>query len=131
MGANIIGIIKGKEWGTSSDRPVLVGAHWDTVNFTPGTDDNGSGVAAMLEAARAISHSGCKPQHSLIFVAFDLEEVGSQGSLVFIKEYLTQILQSELPKQMSLSRFQVRPKICRDTILKDLILLFELKVILT
>ncbi len=45
--------------------------------LAPGTNDNGSGTAAMLEAARAISHSGCKPKHSIFFVAFDLEEVGN------------------------------------------------------
>lgn len=59
-GVNIIGVIRGTEWGSTLDRPVVIGAHWDTVNFTPGTDDNGSGVAAMLEAARAIAHSECK-----------------------------------------------------------------------
>lgn len=60
LGANIISVVKGSTWSTAEDRPVVVGAHWDTVNFTPGTDDNGSGVAAMLEAARAIAHSGCR-----------------------------------------------------------------------
>lgn len=60
MGANIIGVLKGREWGTPNDQIIVVGAHWDTVNFTPGTDDNGSGMAAMLEAARAIAHGGCK-----------------------------------------------------------------------
>lgn len=108
QGANIIGILEGSEWGTANDRPTLVGAHWDTVAFTPGTDDNGSGTAAMLEAARAISHSGCTPKYSLIFVAFDLEEVGSQGSLLFIKDFLSQILKTDSPHDVPLERFQVR-----------------------
>ncbi|XP_021968029.1 uncharacterized protein LOC110863097 isoform X2 [Folsomia candida] len=106
QGANIIGILEGSEWGTANDRPTLVGAHWDTVAFTPGTDDNGSGTAAMLEAARAISHSGCTPKYSLIFVAFDLEEVGSQGSLLFIKDFLSQILKTDSPHDVPLERFQ-------------------------
>ncbi|ODN05151.1 Aminopeptidase YwaD [Orchesella cincta] len=106
MGTNIIGIIKGSEWGTPNDLITVVGAHWDTVNFTPGTDDNGSGVAAMLEAARAIAHSNCRPKYSIIFVAFDLEEVGSQGSLVFIKDYLMEILKSNFPNELGVSRFQ-------------------------
>jgi len=28
VGSNIIGILKGTEWGKSTDRPVVVGAHW-------------------------------------------------------------------------------------------------------
>jgi Zn-dependent M28 family amino/carboxypeptidase len=65
----------------------------------------------MLEAARALAHSGCSPSHSIIFVAFDLEEVGSQGSLVFIKEFLSQMLKDSeggLRGKVDLSRFQVR-----------------------
>lgn len=107
QGTNIIGIVKGREWGTHNDHPVLVGAHWDTVAETPGTDDNGSGTAAMLEVARAVAESGCSPKHSIIFVAFDLEEVVSQGSLVFIKDFLSQILKTGLPHDLPLERFQV------------------------
>src|SRR5579885_1570460 len=33
---------------------VLVGAHYDSVPGTPGADDNASGVAALIVAARAI-----------------------------------------------------------------------------
>ena len=36
-------------YGRSEDRIIVVGAHWDTVPNTGGLDDNGSGVAAMLE----------------------------------------------------------------------------------
>jgi len=32
-------MIKGTTWATGLDRPVLVGAHWDSVNFTPGTGE--------------------------------------------------------------------------------------------
>lgn len=94
-------MLKGSRHGTQEDRPVLVGAHYDTVTFSPGTDDNGSGTAAMLEAARAIAMSSCSPKNTIFFVAFDLEEVGSQGSLIFIKDYLAQVLGRE-----GLKRFQ-------------------------
>ena len=62
--------------GTNKDQPVVVGAHIDTVVGSPGADDNGSGMAALLEAARMISSSGCVFENSIIFVAFDLEELG-------------------------------------------------------
>ena len=42
----------------------------------------------MMELARALSHGECSPTYSVILVAFDLEEYGSQGSLVFVQEFL-------------------------------------------
>ena len=42
-GANIFGILPGKLWGTSRDRVVIIGAHWDTMTETDGYNDNGSG----------------------------------------------------------------------------------------
>ena len=66
----------------------MVGAHWDTTGFTDGYNDNGSGLAAMLEVARALVESGCRLKYSVIFVAFDKEEVGSQGSHEFVRGYL-------------------------------------------
>ena len=42
----------------------------------------------MMDLARALSHGQCSPTYSVILVAFDLEEYGSQGSLVFVEEFL-------------------------------------------
>jgi len=71
--------------GSDPGRPaVLVGAHLDTVRRTPGADDNASGVAVLLEAARALAGHE-RLAADLEFVAFNLEEpqgttyrVGSQ-----------------------------------------------------
>jgi len=51
---------------------VLVGAHYDSVAGSPGANDNGSGVAAMLELARLLKASA--PGRTLRFVAFVNEE---------------------------------------------------------
>ena len=51
-GTNIMGVLPGQMWGTAEDRVLVVGAHWDTVTNTGGLDDNGSGVAAMLELGK-------------------------------------------------------------------------------
>lgn len=66
----------GRRWGSPQDAPLVVGAHLDTVVESPGLDDNGSGVAAMLEVARVLTSSGCGFDNSVFFVAFDLEEIG-------------------------------------------------------
>ena len=95
QGTNMIGILPGKFWGTSKDQILVVGAHWDTVENTGGLDDNGSGVAALLEIARALKHGNCALTYSVVFVAFDLEEYGSQGSLYFVQDFLIEKVMKE------------------------------------
>ena len=51
---------------------VLIGAHYDTVSGSPGANDNGSGVAALLEIARLLA--GKPLARSVRFVAFVNEE---------------------------------------------------------
>ena len=58
---------------TRPDEVVLVGAHYDSVAGAPGANDNGSGVAALLELARLMRES--KPARTLRFVAFANEEM--------------------------------------------------------
>ncbi|MEE9182531.1 MAG: M28 family peptidase [candidate division NC10 bacterium] len=59
--------------GSSRDRPwLLLGAHYDAIDGSPGADDNASGVVALLAAAKALSQ--IKPAATLQFVGFSLEE---------------------------------------------------------
>ena len=51
---------------------ILIGAHYDSVRGSPGANDNGSGVAALLELSRLFVSS--KPQRTIRFVAFVNEE---------------------------------------------------------
>lgn len=53
-------------------RTIIVGAHFDTVPDSPGANDNGSGVAAMLELARIMRSLDAVA--NIRFVAFDNEE---------------------------------------------------------
>ena len=88
----------GKHFHTARDRPIIVGAHWDVVANTSGYNDNGSGMAAMLETARVIAQAvhrsdgeGCLKDgfdYSVIFVAFDSEEPGCFGSQEFIRRFV-------------------------------------------
>jgi len=54
------------------NRILVVGAHYDTVEGTPGADDNASGVAVLLELARL--HAETRFRKTVRFVAFTLEE---------------------------------------------------------
>jgi len=56
----------------ASPRILLVGAHYDSVFGSPGANDNGSGVAAMLALARRFAQTSAR--HTLRFVAFVNEE---------------------------------------------------------
>ena len=51
---------------------VVIGAHYDSVQGVPGANDNGSGVAAMLELARLFRDA--KPVRTVRLVAFVNEE---------------------------------------------------------
>lgn len=60
---------------------ILVAAHYDTVQGSPGADDNASGVAVVLELAHLF---GSSPTPRTLQIAFfDQEELGLRGSLAF------------------------------------------------
>jgi len=81
MGENVIATMTGTE------RPedlVIVGAHYDSIAESasvraPGAEDNGSGVAALLEMARIFSRY--PPKATLVFIAYSGEEQGLYGSV--------------------------------------------------
>lgn len=82
---NLIAEIKGEN---NTKRPLVIGAHYDTVVGTPGADDNASGVAVLLEIARLCAIS--RPDRDIIFLAFSLEEppafmTSRMGSYVYAK----------------------------------------------
>jgi Zn-dependent M28 family amino/carboxypeptidase len=63
---------------------VILGAHFDSVVGTPGADDNASGVAVLLEAARLLARSDLRSQ--VLFCAFNLEELNMIGSKAFARK---------------------------------------------
>jgi len=62
---------------------ILLGAHYDSVERSPGADDNATSVAIVLEAARVLSAA---TPRTLKLVFFDLEEIGLLGSQAFIED---------------------------------------------
>ncbi|MFW7268340.1 M28 family metallopeptidase [Gluconacetobacter sp. Hr-1-5] len=91
---NVIGKLTGAKY---PDETVLYGAHWDA--FGVGTDargqpvirrgaiDDGSGIAAMLEIARAFK-AGAKPARTVMFAAWTAEERGLLGSTWYVEHPL-------------------------------------------
>lgn len=77
---NVIGRL-----GAARSGPLIIlGAHFDSVEGSPGADDNASGVAVLLEAARILSTSRLRSQ--VLFCAFNLEELNMVGSTHFAKK---------------------------------------------
>lgn len=74
-GQNIIGRLEGT---TQADKTYIIDAHFDTVSNSPGADDNGSGVAGVLEILRVLAPY--RFSKTLRFIGFDLEEEGLIGS---------------------------------------------------
>jgi Zn-dependent M28 family amino/carboxypeptidase len=83
--SNIEAVIKGKD---KAEEILVIGAHYDTVYGSPGANDNGSGVAALLAMARRFSGKGSG--RTIRFVFFVNEEPPfyfseQMGSLVYAK----------------------------------------------
>jgi hypothetical protein len=67
-------------------RAVLLVAHHDSVPAGPGAADDGAGVAALLEVARAL-RSGPPLPRPVLFLADDGEEVGLAGASAFARQH--------------------------------------------
>lgn len=78
---NVIGMIQPARAQGQSEPPLLIGAHFDTVEGSPGADDNSSALAVMLHVARQVrSMKLGRPIH---FLAFNLEEENLLGSQAY------------------------------------------------
>ncbi|HEX9634181.1 MAG TPA: M28 family peptidase [Candidatus Limnocylindria bacterium] len=77
-GANLIATRAGRE----TDAIVVV-AHHDTVRSSPGADDNGAGVAVLIEAARLLARQPLR--RTVVLAAPDFEEIGLIGSRELVR----------------------------------------------
>ena len=71
------------------DEIIIVGAHYDAVIGAPGANDNGSGVAALLELAGRFKHANLS--RTIRFIAFVNEEPpyfmsGTMGSDFYARQ---------------------------------------------
>ncbi|MCB0219160.1 MAG: M20/M25/M40 family metallo-hydrolase [Chrysiogenetes bacterium] len=96
---NVVGVLRASApVGKIDDEFALLGAHYDHLGWGgagsmvpderaihPGADDNASGVAVLLEAARLLSAHPERLKRDVYFVAFAGEEEGLLGSAAFVK----------------------------------------------
>src|SRR4051794_9121502 len=72
QGKTVRNIFVNAEGSTKGQGIVVIGAHYDTVPGSPGADDNGSGVAAVLELARILKNES--PTRPIMLAFFPNEE---------------------------------------------------------
>jgi hypothetical protein len=106
--ANVLGLLPGSDPDLSQEW-IILGAHYDHVGDDPpiaecpqgvfppddscnllpglrypGSNDNASGVALMLEIARVLHENDYQPSRSILFVAWGDQEVGQVGSAYYV-----------------------------------------------
>ena len=81
---NTVAEIPGAE---KPDEVVIIGGHIDSWDLGTGATDNGTGIMAVLEAARALKAVGVKPRRTIRFVLFSGEEEGLHGSRAYVKAH--------------------------------------------
>jgi hypothetical protein len=72
--------------GTASTGRVFLVAHYDSVQNGPGGSDDGAGVSAILETARALT-TGAAPRNDIVFVLTDAEEACLCGAEAFAGQH--------------------------------------------
>jgi Zn-dependent M28 family amino/carboxypeptidase len=85
-GVNLVARIEGT---SSSDKVLVVSAHYDHLGVRKGqvyngADDNASGIAGLLAVAEAFKAK--PPRHTVLIVAFDGEESGLKGAKAFVAD---------------------------------------------
>jgi Zn-dependent M28 family amino/carboxypeptidase len=85
-GVNLVARIEGT---SSSDKVLVVSAHYDHLGVRKGqvyngADDNASGIAGLLAVAEAFKAR--PPRHTVLIVAFDGEESGLKGAKAFVAD---------------------------------------------
>lgn len=66
---------------------ILVGAHFDAHDIAEGADDNASGVAAVLEAVRAIAAARPSLRRTIRVAFWSAEEIGLLGSRAYVQKH--------------------------------------------
>jgi hypothetical protein len=85
---NLIATLRGDLF---PDQYIIVGGHYDSLPSTgaaPGTEDNGSGTAGVLELARIMADE--RPARSIVFIAWGVEEQGLRGSYHYVSQMTPQ-----------------------------------------
>ena len=74
--------------GTGGEKHLWVSAHLDSV-YNAGASDDASGLVSILEVAKVLKQ--LDPEHTVHFVAYDLEKIGLYGSSRYVREVVSDV----------------------------------------
>ena len=77
--------------GSDPSQTVLLTAHFDSWDPAQGANDNGAGVAVVLDAARILKSMGLKPRHTIRFAFFSGEEQSDLGSKAYVEQHKSEL----------------------------------------
>jgi len=99
---NVVAKLTGSD-ASLKNQYVIYTAHWDHFGIGPavngdriyhGAADNGSGVSALIEIARAYKQLAIPPRRSILFLSVTAEEQGLLGSAFYAKNPLYPLAQT-------------------------------------
>jgi hypothetical protein len=91
--ANVVADLVGAEF---PDEYVIVQGHLDTWDGAQGAQDNGTGVATTMEAARVLARSGVRPRRTIRFVLYTGEEQGLFGAQGYVRDHADELLRTSI-----------------------------------
>lgn len=92
LSGNVVAELPGRE---KPDEIVLLGAHLDSWDITPGAQDDGAGVAVIMAAGKLIEQLPRNPKRTIRVVLFGAEEQGLLGAQAYAKAH-----KDDLPKHV-------------------------------
>lgn len=99
-GYNTIAEIPGS--GPQKNEVVMLGAHMDSWHTGSGANDNGAGVAVMMEAMRILKATGAKPNRTIRVALWTGEEQGLIGSQAYVAKHFARYPEPTDPAQKAL-----------------------------
>ena len=99
-GYNTIAEIPGS--GPQRDEVVMLGAHMDSWHTGSGANDNGAGVAVMMEAMRILKAVGAKPNRTIRVALWTGEEQGLIGSQDYVSKHFARYPEPTDPAQKAI-----------------------------
>lgn len=102
---NVVAKISAPKENNKNGESIIIGAHYDHLGYKMykgemayhvGADDNASGVAVVLDLARAIGQRQEELTRDVIFITFGGEEIGLCGSEIYARNPLEPMTNTEL-----------------------------------
>jgi carboxypeptidase Q len=89
LSSNVVADLRGRE---RPEEVVLLGAHLDSWDLAVGAQDDGAGVALVIEAARLLASLPERPRRTVRFVLFMNEENGLRGAKTYALAHAAELL---------------------------------------